>query len=53
VTIYLQHESPGPENAANWLPAPRDGFRFTARFHGPYTPLIDGSYNMPGVVHVD
>jgi hypothetical protein len=33
--------------------APQDGFRFTARFYGPYTPLIDGSYDMPGIVRVD
>jgi len=37
----------------NWLPAPKDGFRFAARFYGPFTPLIDGSYNMPGVVRVE
>lgn len=29
---------------------PRAGFQFAARFYGPGTPLIDGSYNMPGVV---
>ena len=32
---------------------PNDGFQFTARFYGPYTPLIDGSYDIPGVVRVD
>jgi hypothetical protein len=52
VSIYLQHESPGPEKEANWLPAPKEGFRFAARFYGPYAPLIDGGYNMPGVVRV-
>jgi len=30
-----------------------DGFRFTARFYGPATSLIDASYDMPGVVRVD
>ena len=44
---------PAPYQRANCLPAPKDGFRFAARFYGAYTPLIDGSYNMPGVVRVD
>jgi hypothetical protein len=26
------------------------GFQFAARFYGPGRPLIDGSYEMPGVV---
>jgi hypothetical protein len=27
-----------------WLPAPKGGFRFTARFYGAATPLINASY---------
>lgn len=53
LVIYVQHEK--PKDAAqrqNWLPAPKSEFQFTARFYGPYGPLIDGSYNMPGVVRV-
>ena len=51
LVIYVQHEKPSnPEQAKNWLPAPAEGFRFTARFYGPYAPLTDGSYNMPKVV---
>jgi len=54
LVIYVQHEEPkDPKQRQNWLPAPKDGFRFTARFYGPYTPLIDGSYDMPGAVRVD
>ncbi len=54
LVIYVQHDEPaGPKQRKNWLPAPKGGFRFTARFYGPYTRLIDGSYNMPGVVRVD
>jgi hypothetical protein len=54
LVIYVQHDEPtDPKQRQNWLPAPKDGFRFTARFYGPYTPLIDGSYNMPGVVRVE
>ena len=52
--IYVQNEEPtDPNQKKNWLPAPKDRFQFAARFYGEYTPLIDGSYNMPGVVRVD
>ena len=30
-----------------------DGFQFSARFYGAHTPLIDGSYDMPGIVRAD
>lgn len=53
LVIYVQHDEPAdPIERMNWLPAPKEGFRFAARFYGAYTPLIDGSYNMPGVVRV-
>ncbi|MBM9604139.1 DUF1254 domain-containing protein [Desulfopila inferna] len=48
LVIYVQHEKPAdPDQAKNWLPAPAEGFRFTARFYGPYAALTNGSYNMP------
>jgi len=51
LVIYVQHRRPEDEEAAkNWLPAPPDVFRFTARFYGPYPPVLDGSYNMPAPV---
>lgn len=54
LVIHVQHEKPtDPDQAKNWLPAPADGFRFTARFYGPYAPLTDGTYNMPKAVKVD
>ncbi len=54
LVIYVQHDEPtDPKQRQNWLPAPKDGFQFAARFYGPYTPVIDGSYNMPGVVRVE
>jgi len=53
LTIYIPIESPGKEKECNWLSAPKDGFQFTARIYGPATSLIDGSYDMPGVVRVD
>jgi hypothetical protein len=45
-------EPADPNQKKNWLPAPEDGFQFAARFYGPHGPLIDASYDMPGVVRV-
>ena len=51
---FVQHDEPSdPKQRQNWLPAPKDAFQFAARFYGPSTPLIAGSYDMPGVVRVD
>ncbi|SKH91029.1 Uncharacterized conserved protein [Mycobacteroides abscessus subsp. massiliense] len=49
LTFYLQPDSPAdPEQARNWLPTPRNGnFQLAARFYGPTSPLLDGSYPMP------
>ncbi|KAB1185393.1 MULTISPECIES: DUF1254 domain-containing protein [Haloferax] len=50
LVIYVQHDKPtDPDKAKNWLPAPAEGFRFTARFYGPHWSLIDGSYEMPTI----
>ncbi len=54
LVIYIQNERPADlAQAQNWLPAPADGFRFAARFYGPFAPLTNGTYNMPKVVRVD
>lgn len=46
--IYIQHEKPtDPKKLKNWLPAPKDDFRFTARFYHPRVAIVDGSYPMP------
>lgn len=52
LTFYLQAECPDdPDQARNWLPVSADGgFQLAARFYGPRTPLIDGSYPMPSAV---
>jgi hypothetical protein len=55
LVIYVQADEPTDANQKkNWLPAPKKGgFQFAARFYGPHAPLLDGSYNMPGVVRVE
>ena len=54
LVINIQNQEPtDAKQRKNWLPAPKEGFQFAARFYGPHGPLIDGSYNMPGLVRVD
>lgn len=54
LVIYVQHPKPtDPKQANNWLPAPAEGFRFTARYFGPKMAIIDGSYSMPEPVKVN
>jgi hypothetical protein len=54
LVINVQSDEPKEANQRkNWLPAPKEGFQFAARFYGPGTALIDGSYNMPGVVRLE
>jgi hypothetical protein len=53
LVIYVQADEPKDANQKkSWLPAPKGGFQFAARYYGPHAPLLDGSYNMPGVVRV-
>lgn len=53
LVIYVQNEKPAdPDQAKNWLPAPKEGFRFTSRYYGPYAPLTNGTYNMPKAIKV-
>jgi hypothetical protein len=50
VDIYLQSASPGKEHEANWLPAPKKGpFSLLLRMYWPKQPVLDGSYQPPGV----
>jgi hypothetical protein len=44
VTIYLQHESPGPGKEANWLPAPDGPFALSLRIYWPEQDVLDGSW---------
>ena len=42
LVIYVQNDEPKDLNQRkNWLPAPKDGFQFAARFYGPHGPLIN------------
>lgn len=51
LVIYIQHEKPAePSQPRNWLPAPEGSFHFAFRYYGPMSGLLDGSYDMPGIV---
>ncbi len=55
LVIYIQNESPGPDRQANWLPAPKGGFRLMMRLYWPEenTPsILDGSWVLPAVTRV-
>jgi hypothetical protein len=47
--IYLQHENPGKDLEANWLPAPKGGFNLTMRLYGPKPEVLNGKWNPPPV----
>lgn len=53
LTLYFQHESPGAEHEANWLPAPDAPFALTMRLYWPdQTPpsILDGTWAPPPVL---
>src|SRR5262249_22524042 len=50
--IYIQHESPGKDKEANWLPAPKDKFALMMRLYWPKEKdpsIIDGTWKPPAV----
>jgi hypothetical protein len=47
LTIYFQHESPGPDKESNWLPAPDGPFWLVLRNYGPDESIITGEYPKP------
>jgi hypothetical protein len=56
VDLHIQHESPGKDKEANWLPAPKDKFVLMLRLYWPVEPpqpsIIDGSWKPPAVKKV-
>jgi hypothetical protein len=53
LTLYVQHESPGPEKEANWLPAPAGKFDVHLRTYIPQGALLDGTYKLPPILKVE
>jgi hypothetical protein len=53
LTIYIQHESPGQDKEANWLPAPKGEIGFLAlRLYVPKQQVIDGVWKPQPVMEV-
>ena len=51
--LYFQHESPGADKEANWLPAPTGPFNLTMRLYGPKEAALTGKWAPPPVTQVD
>ena len=52
IDMYIQHDSPGKEKEANWLPAPPGRFILMMRLYWPTEKppsLLDGSWKIPEV----
>ncbi|MHC8314697.1 DUF1254 domain-containing protein [Pseudomonas sp. LB3P31] len=47
LTLYIQHESPGKDKEANWLPAPNGPFMVTMRYYWPKPELLSGKWQSP------
>lgn len=44
LTIYLQHDNPGPDKASNWLPAPNGPFSIMMRLYIPKPSALNPIY---------
>ena len=49
LTLYLQHDRPAGERAANWLPAPAGPMSLVLRAYEPDAALSEGRYRVPGM----
>jgi hypothetical protein len=49
LTIYVQHDSPGPDKASNWLPAPDGPIYMVMRLYLPKKDALDGTWK-PAVI---
>jgi hypothetical protein len=48
--LYFQHDSPGKDKEANWLPSPANGkLGVTMRLYAPKPAALDGRWNPPPV----
>lgn len=54
LTIYIQHDNPGPDKQPNWLPSPPSGtLGVTLRLYAPRPEIINGRWNPPPIRRVN
>jgi hypothetical protein len=44
ITLHLQNESPGGDEEANWLPAPKGPFQVVLRLYWPKPDALNGTW---------
>jgi hypothetical protein len=49
LTLYFQHNSPGPDKETNWVPAPTGEFSLYIRTYWPKQAVLDGTWIPPKV----
>jgi hypothetical protein len=47
--IYVQHENPGSDKQANWLPTPKENFNLLMRLYWPKSAILSGIWMPPAV----
>ena len=47
LTLVIQNESPGKDNEANWLPAPKGAFFMVMRLYWPKDEALEGKWKAP------
>ena len=47
--IYIQHDNPGKDKEANWLPAPKDNFNVTLRVYSPKQEMSERRWVPPPI----
>jgi hypothetical protein len=55
VDVHIQHDRPGPDQEANWLPAPAGPFTLMLRLYMPSAEppsILDGTWTIPPVTKV-
>lgn len=52
LSLLIQHDSPGKELEANWLPAPQGPFSLIMRLYWPKPEALDGTWKQPALKRV-